>query len=406
MIGSRFDNPFQKVIMSLRTLSASLLAAGLLAACGGEAPPAAPAQTRLLATAVSAVSNTFPSLRANYSITETADGYAVTDLAGNGGTTAAPRDTRLRFADTSLAFDFDGKAGTAFRLYRAAFDRWPDAAGLGYWIGLMDGGVATATVAGGFVASAEFQALYGANISNADLVGKLYQNVLHRPGEDTGIAFWTGVLDRSAATRAQVLAAFSDSAEGKAAVRDAIRGGIGYLEAGIRYVPGPIDPAPASLWKAVPEATPARGNYVYLESGQGDVVGNGRRYLYNDANARLKVSMTAGYLELSVDDGNGTEWRGEFAGMSSLKQLVRGYYAGLQRHSHEDPARGGLEWKGSGRACHDLSGWFVLDKVSFAGNRVVGLDLRFEQHCEGAAAALNGQIHWSEGGLVAPGALL
>jgi hypothetical protein len=392
--------------MSLRTLSASLIAAGLLVACGGEAPPAGPAQTRLLAAPVSVAPQMFPSLRANYSITATADGYAVTDLAGSGGSTAVPRNARLRFADTSLAFDFDGKAGTAFRLYRAAFDRWPDAAGLGYWIGLMDGGVATATVAGGFVASAEFKALYGDNIGNADLVGKLYQNVLHRPGEDGGIGFWTGVLDRGAATRPQVLAAFSDSAEGKDAVRDAIAGGIGYLESGIRYVPGPIDPPPSNLWKAIPEATPALGNYVYLESGQGDVVGSGRRYIYNDANARLNVSMTAGYLELSVDDDNGTVWRGEFAGMSELKRLVRGYYANLQRHSHEDPARAGLEWKSSSRSCHDLSGWFVLDKITFAGNRVAELDLRFEQHCEGAAAALNGEIHWSEAGLVAPGLAL
>jgi hypothetical protein len=390
--------------MSMHTLSAALVVAGMLAACGGETAPVTPAHPRLLAASVSAVPLTFPSLRANYAISEMANGYAVTDLGDGGATTAVPRDARLRFADTSLAFDFDGNAGTAFRLYRAAFDRWPDAAGLGYWIGLMDAGVSIVTVASGFVASREFEALYGTDPSNAELVAKLYQNVLHRPGEDAGIAFWTDVLDRGAATRPQVLAAFADSTEGKDGVREAIRSGIAYLEGGIEYLPGPIDPPPSDLWKAVPEATPALGNYVYLESGQGDPIGAGRRYIYNDANALLTVSMTAGFLELGVADGNGAVWRGEFAGMTSLKRLVRGYYGGLRRHADADPARGGLEWKSSARACNSLGGWFVLDKIRFAEGRVVELDLRFEQRCEGASAALNGEIHWSESGLLAPGA--
>ncbi len=53
------------------------------------------------------------------------------------------------------------------------------------------------------VASAEFAALYGANLSDADFVDQLYLNVLGREGEAAGVGFWNGYLadggDRAAA---------------------------------------------------------------------------------------------------------------------------------------------------------------------------------------------------------------
>jgi hypothetical protein len=228
--------------MSSRALPACMLAAFLLAACGGDAPSSSQPPDRLLA-ASAAASLTFPGVRADYAITETEAGYTVRDIARSGGTTSVPRNARLRFADVSLAFDVDGVAGKGFRLYRAAFARTPDAAGLGYWIGRMDAGASVTTVAGEFIASAEFKALYGANPGNAEFVDKLYRNVLHRAGEAAGIAYWRDVLDRGASTRAQVLAGFSESAENQAGVRQAIVGGMVYLEAGVAYVPQ-ADPGP------------------------------------------------------------------------------------------------------------------------------------------------------------------
>src|SRR5690606_28826534 len=63
---------------------------------------------------------------------------------------------RLVFNDGTLAFDLDGNAGQAFRIYQAAFDRAPDAGGLSYWIDAMDNGSSLADVAAGFTGSAEF----------------------------------------------------------------------------------------------------------------------------------------------------------------------------------------------------------------------------------------------------------
>ncbi|MFL6635227.1 MAG: DUF4214 domain-containing protein [Massilia sp.] len=67
--------------------------------------------------------------------------------------------------------------------------------------------------------------VYG-GASNADIVGRLYHNVLHRTPEQAGYDYWLGVLNDNKASLSDVLAAFSDSAENENAVADLIAGGI------------------------------------------------------------------------------------------------------------------------------------------------------------------------------------
>lgn len=120
---------------------------------------------------------------------------------------------RLAFADQAVALDIDGVAGEAYRIYRAAFDRTPDAPGLGFWIGRMDANVTLDRLAESFVASQEFLDLYGAAPTNADMVTRLYENILQRAPEQAGYDYWLNVLDTHRGTVAQVLAAFSESGE-------------------------------------------------------------------------------------------------------------------------------------------------------------------------------------------------
>jgi Ca2+-binding RTX toxin-like protein len=69
---------------------------------------------------------------------------------------------RLRFSDGTLALDTKGSAGQMYRLYEAAFDRKPDAPGLGYWVDELDQGKGDlAWVANNFILSSEFRAMYG-----------------------------------------------------------------------------------------------------------------------------------------------------------------------------------------------------------------------------------------------------
>lgn len=172
----------------------------------------------------------FQGARSNYTLTKVGESFTVTDTKGLDGTDTLSHVERLKFADSSVALDVDGVGGQAYRIYQAAFNRSPDQAGLGYWISVMDKGVVLKDVALGFTKSAEFISMYGAAPSNADIVSKLYENVLHRAGEPAGVAYWLDVLDSKAATVAEVLANFSEGAENKAAL-------IGVVENGMAYIP-------------------------------------------------------------------------------------------------------------------------------------------------------------------------
>src|SRR5882672_494009 len=164
--------------------------------------------------------------------------------------------------------------------------------------------------------------------------------------------------------------------------------------------PGPVVPPPTNLWQPAPGTTPATGSYVYLESEPGDYIGSGADYLYTNATAMIAVSEAAGNLSVSV---NGNEqWSGNFQAMSSLNQLAVGYYGNLERYPFNNPVKGGLSWYGEGRGCNTLSGWFVVDSVTYSGSTVTAIDLRFEQHCEGGTAALHGKIHLDATDMTSP----
>lgn len=134
---------------------------------------------------------------------------------------------RLLFGRDAYALDIDGNGGQAYRLYRAAFDRTPDSAGLGYWIGQLDKGVSQHDVARNFVGSTEFKTLYGAAPSDAAYVDQLYKNVLHRPADTAGASYWGEAL-ANGMSRADVLIMFSDSPENKAALIGTIGNGFSY----------------------------------------------------------------------------------------------------------------------------------------------------------------------------------
>lgn len=138
---------------------------------------------------------------------------------------------RLKFSDINLALD-TGKgeiAGSAYRLYKAAFDRLPEAEGLGFWINSLDHGADLVNVAQGFINSDEFRVMYGANPTDQQFVTLLYNHVLHRPPEGEGYQFWLNSLSQGV-SRAQVLKDFSESGENITQTAELIANGIRYDE--------------------------------------------------------------------------------------------------------------------------------------------------------------------------------
>ncbi|MBS7699042.1 MULTISPECIES: DUF4214 domain-containing protein [unclassified Chelatococcus] len=99
------------------------------------------------------------------------------------------------------------------RLYQAVFGRVPDSDGLDFWVAQYNGGqgLTLPELASAFGDSGEFESQYG-GLSNSEIVGRLYANVLGRPGDAAGIAFWTEVLNNGGSL-AEVIVGFSQSPE-------------------------------------------------------------------------------------------------------------------------------------------------------------------------------------------------
>ncbi|GGK18211.1 DUF4214 domain-containing protein [Salinarimonas ramus] len=177
----------------------------------------------------------FSGARGEYAVTSGAAGLIVSDTtSGRDGIDRLTNVERLVFTDSTLAFDFDGTAGQAYRLYQAAFARTPDQGGVSFWTNAFDRGeqdlIGAATF---FLASPEFAATYGSpgTVSDAAFVALLYQNVLGRGPDDGGNAFWLGEL-AGGRSRENVLVQFSESPENVALVAPAIASGI-VLDVGI-----------------------------------------------------------------------------------------------------------------------------------------------------------------------------
>ncbi|WP_272492073.1 DUF4214 domain-containing protein [Massilia phyllostachyos] len=171
----------------------------------------------------------------DYTITRGANGIQVVDKrsgAAGDGSDLLTGVERLVFTDRHHALDTDGVAGQAYRIYRAAFDRAPDPSGMGFYLSMMEKGVSLGDVAASFVASQEFREMYGSTPTNAEIVMRLYKNILHREPEAGGYNFWLDVLDSKRADLPTVLAAFSEGPENRAATTELIANGVAYTPYG------------------------------------------------------------------------------------------------------------------------------------------------------------------------------
>lgn len=107
---------------------------------------------------------------------------------------------------------YQRRTGGVTRLYRALFLRDPDTPGLAYWWGQVNSRRSLQRIANIMAASSEFRERYG-DLSNDGYVDLVYQNVLNRPPDEAGRAFWVGELDSGRRTRGEMMAGFTESSE-------------------------------------------------------------------------------------------------------------------------------------------------------------------------------------------------
>lgn len=163
-------------------------------------------------------------LRSQYTVTRSGDTLTTSGPDGSDTLTSVER---IQFNDARLAFDTAGNGGQAYRLYQAAFNRTPDQPGLGYQMKALDDGLSLKSVAQNFLASPEFSRTYGSLDNNA-FITRMYENVLHRAPDTSGLAYHRSALDAGGVDRAQLLVNFSESPENQAALIGTIQGGMVY----------------------------------------------------------------------------------------------------------------------------------------------------------------------------------
>ncbi len=90
--------------------------------------------------------------------------------------------------------DFTFGHAQVLRLYQGFFAREPDLGGAIYWIDRYENGDSLARIANFFADSPEFKSLYG-DTNNDQFLQRIYRNILRRPPEAGGYAFWKAELD-------------------------------------------------------------------------------------------------------------------------------------------------------------------------------------------------------------------
>jgi len=145
----------------------------------------------------------------------------------NGKVDSLTNVERVSMGDGSvLALDVKAgeNAGSAYRLYQAAFDRKPDAAGLNYWTKDLDAGNSLQQVSKGFMASSEFKSLNPGNDQNS-LINNFYLHVLHRDADAAGQQYWNDQMSHGMSA-GDVLLSFSESQENIANTAAALNNGV------------------------------------------------------------------------------------------------------------------------------------------------------------------------------------
>lgn len=130
------------------------------------------------------------------------------------------RDVEAVETANGLLYTMDAQHANLPRLY-AVLGRAPDIEGVAFHHALYESGVPLQVIAGGFMASPEFQGLYD-GLDNQGFVAQLYQNVLHRDGEAAGMAYYEQHLADGSLGREAVLIGFAASPENQSLMADYI----------------------------------------------------------------------------------------------------------------------------------------------------------------------------------------
>ncbi|MEO7862837.1 MAG: hypothetical protein ABIU05_20845 [Nitrospirales bacterium] len=133
--------------------------------------------------------------------------------------------------------------------------------------------------------------------------------------------------------------------------------------------------------------------FLSFRSQPGDYIGGGQSLTFTPTESQFSSMVNQDNRELAVSVFSpGSFWFLNVAAPAG-QQLVPGIYQGATRWPFQEPSTPGLDFSGDGRGCNTLTGQFqVLEAVYAPFGYVQRFHATFEQHCEGAEAALFGEI--------------
>jgi len=159
--------------------------------------------------------------------------------------------------------------------------------------------------------------------------------------------------------------------------------------------PPPVFPPPPYLWSPDNASLPPSGNYFYLESNYTESMAALYNFTLTRFNSVLSVSSSKGRISLEAH-ANG-HWKGKFLG-SNVTRLAKGYYGELTGPPFNSTMAGlEVKCKGLQMELHQAQGWFVIDSITYSGQALETLSLRFEYagvNHELGSIRLRGAIEW------------
>ena len=175
-------------------------------------------------------------------VTRGAGTEVVIAAGGDVGTDTLRRIDDVVMKDGLLSFDENDAWAQVVRIYDTVLQRLPDGSGLDFHTGRITSGQTNLLgVATDFLNSAEFQAATG-SLNNEQFVRYIYQTALDREADAGGLSYWTGQLN-AGTSRASMLVLFSETAEHRALTASALDRGyfttdVNYQNAALLYDTG------------------------------------------------------------------------------------------------------------------------------------------------------------------------
>ncbi|MEO8360708.1 MAG: Calx-beta domain-containing protein [Vicinamibacteria bacterium] len=129
-----------------------------------------------------------------------------------------------------------------------------------------------------------------------------------------------------------------------------------------------------------------------LNSQAGDPVGQGAQVTFTPADGTFEKETTAGHVGITFETPSGsTVWSMDFDAKAGQPLILGIYEAAEYADGQHSPVRPGLHVSGT-ESCSDARGRFLVRQVVVSGGVLQSFAADFEQHCEGADAALYGSI--------------